>query len=886
MAKLPDPFAMGPTPQRAPHPMAHIDASPIAAGAESAGRAVMRSGVEMGQTVERIGDAEAQGIRQATAAEGGAVIRGGDAMADAIRRGAVMEERGFAQLGEGMQQFAKGLHDYAKADLDLDLPKAKADFISGKILLNAEFSKDTEAATVRERYQKRLDELRDRAAATVRMPNTREKFLAEIGDDYAKGIAAIDGHAFKLESSARLADLNGKLEKLDKSARIATEEERAGIIDEGTRLIDGANRAADLTPLEAFKLKRDWVNRYAKSSLISMDPERRERELSIGPQSMDEYADRTIGVESGGKATAKNSKSSAFGPAQFIDSTWLGLIRKERPDLAAGRSDADLLALRADPRLSKEMAVAYGRQNAAYLKDQGIDPTYDRLYLAHFLGPKDAAAVIKASPDTPVAGLVSAASIKANPSVLGGKTAGTVVAWSQEKMGTAGPTGRMVDFLTEPERLAMLSQTRTELAQIRTAQSTERATQYTRSIIDAGAGVGALPERSAIEADPALTEERRNALLSAHDKAVGDIAYFQRAFARFQDPKGGVFDPFDKDERGAVDKIYAGLGSNAAALQRVVDRTGMVPDTVAASLRADIASNSAERVAGAATIARNVLAQNPTAFTGAKDSDKIETAAVSLAHYVDDLGMTAQQAAAKLIEQNTPEYQAQVKARIKNEDLDKIVKDKLKPSDLGSAFNEGLPLIGRPSVEFNPEMRAAAMSSYVELFRERYLEHGDVDLAKKQAAEQLKKAWGVSYVTGSVGGVFMRYPPEKAPAYANIPDASSRIAVQAVESIKAETGQDVDRKKIILSPTPGGQTAMAYKSGEPVPYTLSWFDKSGVLHTLNPGRAFVPDPKVLREETTAKRAVQFNRASQAREYEEAAYGTDRLPFGVASPAGR
>src|SRR3546814_20278493 len=44
---------------------------------------------------------------------------------------------------------------------------------------------------------------------------------------------------------------------------------------------------------------------------------------------------RTVGLESGGDAAAKNPRSSATGPAQFADEPRLEMLRKHRPDLAA-----------------------------------------------------------------------------------------------------------------------------------------------------------------------------------------------------------------------------------------------------------------------------------------------------------------------------------------------------------------------------------------------------------------------------------------------------------------------------------------------------------------------------------------------------------------------
>ena len=84
-------------------------------------------------------------------------------------------------------------------------------------------------------------------------------------------------------------------------------------------------------------------------------------------------------------------------------------------------------------------------------------------------------------------------------------------------------------------------------------------------------------------------------------------------------------------------------------------------------------------------------------------------------HYVYDRGMTAAQATAKIIEERTPEYQQQVKARIKSEDINEIVRKELKASDITSAFDPSfLGLAPDPQLTFNPQMRQRAMGDYEE----------------------------------------------------------------------------------------------------------------------------------------------------------------------------
>lgn len=150
--------------------------------------------------------------------------------------------------------------------------------------------------------------------------------------------------------------------------------------------------------------------------------------------------DQIVGVESGGNPTATNPNSSATGLGQFINSTWLDVFKATRPDLAQGKSDAEILALRNNPELSREMTAAYAAQNGRTLTQAGHEATPGNTYLAHFAGPTGAVSVLSADPNTPVARLLKPDAIEANP-FLAKMTAGDLRAWADRKMGqkTAQP---------------------------------------------------------------------------------------------------------------------------------------------------------------------------------------------------------------------------------------------------------------------------------------------------------------------------------------------------------------------------------------------------------------------------------------------------------------
>lgn len=143
--------------------------------------------------------------------------------------------------------------------------------------------------------------------------------------------------------------------------------------------------------------------------------------------------DSIIGAESGGNPNAQNPNSSAGGLGQFIDSTWLAMLKQERPDLVEGRSPQELLALKSDPALSRQMTEAYAAQNGQILSKAGFEANPGNTYLAHFAGPQGAVKVLSADPGAPVEAILGPQAVAANP-FLKGMTAADLQGWAAKKM--------------------------------------------------------------------------------------------------------------------------------------------------------------------------------------------------------------------------------------------------------------------------------------------------------------------------------------------------------------------------------------------------------------------------------------------------------------------
>lgn len=146
--------------------------------------------------------------------------------------------------------------------------------------------------------------------------------------------------------------------------------------------------------------------------------------------------DSIIGAESGGNPNAQNPNSSAGGLGQFIDSTWVSMLRQHRPDLVEGKTPQELIALKSDPELSREMTAAYAADNGKVLTGAGFEASPGNTYLAHFAGPQGAVKVLSADPGAPVSSVLGDAAVRANP-FLRGMTAADLQAWAARKVGGA-----------------------------------------------------------------------------------------------------------------------------------------------------------------------------------------------------------------------------------------------------------------------------------------------------------------------------------------------------------------------------------------------------------------------------------------------------------------
>src|SRR5258706_2041106 len=160
-----------------------------------------------------------------------------------------------------------------------------------------------------------------------------------------------------------------------------------------------------------------------------------------------------VSQESSFKADAKNRTSTAVGPAQFLETTWLDMVRRHggayglgeladqihvkggKPVVANAKVRAQILELRKDPHLSAGMAARYLEEVGAKLeKSLGPPVSVVEKRMAYLFGPYGASKLLKTAAANPS---VSATDVlpnaaRANPRLF------------KDAAGAALPAGSMV----------------------------------------------------------------------------------------------------------------------------------------------------------------------------------------------------------------------------------------------------------------------------------------------------------------------------------------------------------------------------------------------------------------------------------------------------------
>jgi len=701
------------------------------------------------------------------------------------------------------------------------------------------------------------------------------------------------GDAFKFQYEAGDAWFRqGISDELSKSKTIIDQTPEA-LATEQQRIFE-VIAASDLPEIEKEELQRQAT--IGLAAVTYKTEVRRDvgTRGSLGIGDPTSVVDRIIGVESRGKTGAQNPNSSAGGLGQFLDSTWLGMVRKYKPEYA-GASDQEILAMKkGNPALNREMTTRFTEENQATLARNGITPTNGNTYLAHFLGAGDAVKVLKASPDTPLKGLISDASIASNQSVLEGKTAGDARSWANRKMGNAAlaTDPRFADIPYE-DRVALYEDAERDVA----AQQREQAAQQ-KAARDAAQNelyLGLLDgNRGKLDIDNA----RANGTLNDFDsvsKALqilkdrdGEISLANNGLAKLQ--AGGIFDPADTDDKkmlNAVVKQSKGLDllTNkdenyfTSAILPMVQQSGDVPTDVSGLFTGMVRSADNGRMAFALDSMAQIRDLSPQAFNQRFSEDVAQQ--VDLWDAMKDVS-TDEKELLDLVRGGTTQTERQQRAVLRKEAQSLLAREVGGVPKGQALLDEAVGEFGWSPAVSVPLARQSFSREFNTHFIDAYSKTGNEDVAKGLALKAVQRTWGQTEVGG--GNDLMKFPPEKA-GYRPLDGSYDWIN----ESVRTELALTPEQDFDLFSDEQTRQEFQTFQgnpTASPPSYRVFIKDESGVYREAYDERGlprrmnFKPSEEQKTNETLSfdRKARKFNAEETIREYEQLRAGSNVNPL--------
>jgi GH24 family phage-related lysozyme (muramidase) len=344
--------------------------------------------------------------------------------------------------------------------------------------------------------------------------------------------------------------------------------------------------------------------------------------------------------------------------------------------------------------------------------------------------------------------------------------------------------------------------------------------------LELGIETGDVSSERTILSDQILTDAHKADLLKTLRTKQEDSMATAEAIRLFQAGELRV-DPYDTEGKKTVDNVYDVMTKSVppeqlqGATEELVRQTGTVPRQALSVIRQGLTSTNVQEVAEAAEQASRIARVDPAAFERRDGGKGAKDAATAYDHYVNNVGLTKEDAAKRLMDARDPE---KVKARAALMDS-KPVKDWIKKQ----ATEGNVAAIFAPGWAVDPELGendltvAARVGEYQEILQESLFDAGgDQDLAKQYAAERFQRLYRMSSMTqAGEKGILSRLPPEA--TYNPAADGThDYIRQQAIETMRAE---GVEVHQIYLEPY--AETEADFNADRPARYEVWYRETAG-----------------------------------------------------------
>ncbi|WP_150524030.1 lysozyme [Roseibium sediminis] len=327
-------------------------------------------------------------------------------------------------------------------------------------------------------------------------------------------------------------------------------------------------------------------------------------------------------------------------------------------------------------------------------------------------------------------------------------------------------------------------------------------------------------DRQQILTDPMLDNGQKATLINSLDSALKETEKLRSAVTWAQTE--GKSNPLDPDARKDAQRVWNSLvegheNPDQLAVD-IVERKGVVPKPYVDMIRNNLRSSNPATAGAAFASAMRLYEIDPLAVRGAENGQALEDAALKWRVYRESLGLSEEDAGARLAAQNSPEYAAARKQAQSDPELGKAIKGataEFIESELSGWFS-GVALGGEPI------QTSRGVAEYREILEEAWIETGgDKGAATALANERFLKTWGTSEFNRFGADVLVKYPLEQVvPA---VGGSHEYVHEQIQEDFAAE-GIEFDDYHLsaLIGPSGENLTLEDIRAGRPVRYSLSY----------------------------------------------------------------
>jgi hypothetical protein len=203
------------------------------------------------------------------------------------------EDMGATLFRAGVHQQDRIDREEAQAD-QLQLARARQALTLESLAFEDETADDRDADTLEERHSTRLFKTRDRAAALLKDPLTRQAFEIEAETEIALGNARQRQRAGKIRTDNGRADLDEILAGARTAALETDEATASGLIANVDRALRGAVDSGFITAEDRTNRRQAWVRDYALARLETLTPSERIKAIEDRENSAARFLDADV----------------------------------------------------------------------------------------------------------------------------------------------------------------------------------------------------------------------------------------------------------------------------------------------------------------------------------------------------------------------------------------------------------------------------------------------------------------------------------------------------------------------------------------------------------------------------------------------------------------